>query len=68
MPESALGIKLIDAVPLSLGIEYSPDGTNDASKFLMSVLIPKNTNFPYEKTRAVKTAHDNQTGMGIQVL
>jgi L1 cell adhesion molecule like protein len=58
--EKLQGIVLLDVCPLSLGVE-----TNGQ---MMTVLIPRNTSIPTEKTQFFSTAVDNQTQVRIQVF
>ena len=53
-------ILLLDVTPLSLGIE-TLGGVN-------TVLIPKNTTIPTEKSQVFSTAADNQTSVEVHVL
>lgn len=53
-------VLLLDATPLSLGIE-TLGGVN-------TVLIPKNTTYPTGKTQVFSTAEDNQTAVEVHVL
>ncbi len=53
-------VLLLDATPLSLGIE-TLGGVN-------TVLIPKNTTYPTEKKQVFSTAADNQTSVEVKVL
>ena len=53
-------VLLLDATPLSLGIE-TLGGVN-------TVLIPKNTTYPHGKTQIFSTAADNQPSVEIHVL
>ena len=53
-------VLLLDVTPLSLGIE-TLGGVN-------TVLIPKNTTIPTEKSQVFSTAADNQTSVEIHVL
>ena len=53
-------VLLLDATPLSLGIE-TLGGVN-------TVLIPKNTIYPFGKTQVFSTAADNQDSVEINVL
>jgi len=53
-------VLLLDVTPLSLGIE-TLGGVN-------TILIPKNTTVPTEKTQIFSTAADNQTSVEIHVL
>ncbi len=53
-------ILLLDVTPLSLGIE-TLGGVN-------TVLIPKNTTVPTEKSQVFSTAADNQTSVEVHVL
>lgn len=50
---------LLDAIPLSLGIDINGE---------MSVIIPRNTNFPTKKMQAFPTTVDNQFGVLIEVF
>ncbi|NUO14885.1 MAG: molecular chaperone DnaK [Planctomycetaceae bacterium] len=52
-------ILVLDATPLSLGIEVQHGE--------MNVLIPKNTTIPASKTQTYSTASDNQTAVTVQV-
>jgi len=53
-------VLLLDATPLSLGIE-TLGGVN-------TILIPKNTTYPVDKTQIFSTAADNQSSVEIHVL
>jgi len=53
-------VLLLDATPLSLGIE-TLGGVN-------TIIIPKNTTYPTSKTQIFSTAADNQTSVEIHVL
>jgi len=53
-------VLLLDVTPLSLGIE-TLGGVN-------TILIPKNTTIPTNKTQIFSTASDNQTSVEIHVL
>ncbi len=53
-------VLLLDATPLSLGIE-TLGGVN-------TVLIPKNTTYPTEKKQIFSTAADSQTSVEVHVL
>ena len=53
-------VLLLDVTPLSLGIE-TLGGVN-------TVLIPKNTTIPTDKSQVFSTAADNQTSVEIHVL
>jgi molecular chaperone DnaK len=52
-------ILVLDATPLSLGIEVQHGE--------MNVLIPKNTTIPFQKAQTYSTASDNQTAVTVQV-
>ncbi|MBE7491964.1 MAG: molecular chaperone DnaK [Planctomycetes bacterium] len=52
-------ILVLDATPLSLGVEVLHGE--------MNVLIPKNTTIPTDKTQTYSTAADNQTAVTIKV-
>ncbi|MCC6575065.1 MAG: molecular chaperone DnaK [Planctomycetes bacterium] len=52
-------ILVLDATPLSLGIEVQHGE--------MNVLIPKNTTIPTKKAQIYSTATDNQTAVTVQV-
>ena len=54
------GVVLLDVTPLSLGVETQGG--------LMTVLIPRNTTIPAQKTETFSTAADNQTSVDIHVL
>ena len=54
------GVVLLDVTPLSLGVETEGG--------LMTVLIPRNTRIPAQKTENFSTAADNQTSVDIHVL
>lgn len=60
MTGDAKEVLLLDASPLSLGIE-TLGGVN-------TVLIPKNTTYPTNKTQTFSTAADNQTSVEVHVL
>ncbi|MFC1663976.1 molecular chaperone DnaK [Patescibacteria group bacterium] len=53
-------VLLLDVIPLSLGIETLGQ--------VNTVLIPKNTTIPTDKTQTFSTAADNQTSVEIHVL
>ena len=53
-------VLLLDVTPLSLGIETLGN--------VMTVLIPRNTTIPHEKTETFSTAADNQSEVTIHVL
>src|SRR5688500_289716 len=53
-------ILVLDATPLSLGVETLGG--------VMTVLIPRNTTFPSSKTEVFSTAADNQQAVTINVL
>ena len=53
-------ILLLDVTPLSLGLETLGK--------VMTVLIPRNTTIPTNKTEVFSTAVDNQTGVDIHIL
>jgi len=53
-------VLLLDATPLSLGIETFGN--------VNTILIPKNTIYPVSKTQVFSTAADNQTSVEIHVL
>ncbi len=53
-------ILLLDATPLSLGIETLGN--------VMTVMIPKNTTIPTAHTEIFSTASDNQTSVDVHVL
>ena len=53
-------ILLLDATPLSLGIETLGN--------VMTVMIPKNTTIPTGHTEVFSTASDNQTSVDVHVL
>ena len=48
-------VVLVDATPLSLGIEVKGDQ--------MSVVVPRNSSIPIKKTKLYRTSYDNQTVM-----
>ncbi len=52
-------ILVLDATPLSLGVEVLHGE--------MNVLIPKNTTIPTDKTQTYSTASDNQTAVTVKV-
>ncbi|MBX3474987.1 MAG: molecular chaperone DnaK [Planctomycetes bacterium] len=52
-------ILVLDATPLSLGVEVLHGE--------MNVLIPKNTTIPTDKTQTYSTAADNQTAVTVKV-
>lgn len=60
MTGDAKEVLLLDATPLSLGIE-TLGGVN-------TVLIPKNTTYPTAKTQIFSTADDNQSAVDVKVL
>src|SRR3954452_10912700 len=53
-------ILVLDATPLSLGVETLGG--------VMTVLIPRNTTIPTSKTEVLSTASDNQSAVTIHVL
>ncbi len=53
-------ILVLDATPLSLGVETMGG--------VMTVLIPRNTTIPHEKVETFSTAADNQPSVTINVL
>jgi molecular chaperone DnaK len=53
-------VLLLDVTPLSLGIETLGG--------VMTVLIPRNTTIPTQKTETFSTASDNQTSVEVHVL
>src|SRR5207237_621800 len=53
-------ILVLDATPLSLGVETLGG--------VMTVLIPRNTTIPTSKTETFSTAADNQTSVEVHVL
>ncbi len=60
MGGEAKEVLLLDATPLSLGIEtYGSVST---------ILIPKNTTYPVGKSQVFSTAADNQTSVEVHVL
>jgi len=60
MGGEAKEVLLLDATPLSLGIETLGS--------VNTVLIPKNTIYPTAKTQIFSTAADNQTSVEVHVL
>lgn len=60
MSGEAKEVLLLDATPLSLGIETLGN--------VNTILIPKNTIYPVSKTQIFSTAADNQTSVEIHVL
>ena len=60
MSGEAKEVLLLDATPLSLGIETLGN--------VNTVLIPKNTIYPINKTQIFSTAADSQTSVEIHVL
>lgn len=60
MTGDAKEVLLLDATPLSLGIETMGN--------VNTVLIPKNTTYPTAKTQTFSTAEDNQTSVEVHVL
>lgn len=57
--ENISNIVLLDVTPLSLGIETSGE--------IMTVLIPRNTTIPTQKTQIFSTYSDNQTNVSIKI-
>src|SRR3954469_15365588 len=53
-------ILVLDVTPLSLGVETYGG--------VMTVMIPRNTTIPHDKTETFSTASDNQTNVEIHVL
>lgn len=53
------GLVLLDVLPLSLGIEEHGR--------TLSVILPRNTTIPTEKTEVYSTVYDNQTSVDIKV-
>ncbi len=60
MGGEAKEVLLLDATPLSLGIETLGN--------VNTILIPKNTIYPTAKTQIFSTAADNQTSVEVHVL
>jgi len=60
MGGEAKEVLLLDATPLSLGIETLGN--------VNTILIPKNTIYPIQKSQIFSTAADNQTSVEIHVL
>lgn len=60
MGGDAKEVLLLDATPLSLGIE-TLGGVN-------TILIPKNTTYPVDKSQIFSTAADSQTSVEVHVL
>ncbi len=60
MSGQAKEVLLLDATPLSLGIETMGQ--------VNTILIPKNTTYPTAKTQVFSTAADNQTSVEVNVL
>jgi len=58
--EKVQGLLVIDACPLSLGIETAGG--------VMTALIPRNSSIPCKKTQVFTTFADNQPGVLIQVF
>lgn len=58
--QNRVGNLLLDAVPLSLGIE--------TGEGLFLKIIPRNSSIPIEKTEEFTTSENNQTGIVIHVL
>jgi heat shock protein 1/8 len=54
------GLVLVDLIPLSLGIETTGG--------LMSVIIPRNSSVPCEKSSLYSTIEDNQSAVLVQIL
>jgi len=54
------GVVLLDVTPLSLGVETEGG--------VMTVLIPRNTTIPANKSETFSTAADNQTAVDIHVV
>ena len=48
-------VVLVDATPLSLGIEINDDE--------MSIVVPRNSSIPIKKTKLYQTRYDNQTAI-----
>lgn len=53
-------VVLLDVTPLSLGVETMGS--------LMTILVPRNTTIPHQKTETFSTAADNQPAVDIHVL
>ena len=55
-----IDLQFTDVIPLSLGTDIENDG--------LSVILPRNSQYPCEKKKTYKTVEDNQDHILIKVL